>query len=273
MTTESAIYNFEAQYVAAQLGEAGLLGLNDIYIRPDDDTGKVFSREITAIQISETPVSCVILTNRQSRQRLELYQAIRNDDLARELFYLLEHEMNRFRVQLALDEMEFASSITREERACCVWPVDFSEQEQAILSYYLPFAAQIRADPELAARCFSAISEQPVSIRRIKALEKRVEQHRIVPLGAWQIDHNALLDGAGPSEAPCYLITIGPLATGTIPSFLPGNNYRRFIEQGLCPLFLPESSDWQIALLAQNENFVLSEGKTVCFMGINSRLI
>ncbi len=273
MAVESTIYNFEAQYVAAQLADAGLLDLNAIFIRPDDGEGKALSREIADIRRAEAPTTCAILTNRQSHHRRALYQALQQNALARELLCLLEYEINRFRVKLALDELEFAAGVPLEERALYNWSAEFSLEHLAILTYYKPFALQIKADLNLGAQCLSALLEQPVSISPAPPREKAVPSNLLPALGSWQIGYNAILAGNKISECPCYRVTIGPLATPDILAFLPGSNHRRFVEHGLCALVLPDGSEWQIDLLAQNENFRLPDGKEGCFAGINTRLV
>lgn len=199
-----------------------------------------------------------------------MYRRLDEDSPDGELYQLFKAELTLFNTILERSKQEFATLITPELLNVYHWQTPFSEIEKTILTYYKPFATQIQADIHLSARCFSAILKQPVRIKPVGPFLETVE----IPT-VWIIDKShfdiAVWGGDKPVKVPCFEVEIGPVATDDIPAFLSCSSLRRFIDYGLCPLFLPRNSRWRIVILPKEEGFNWAAGKPSSFWDINTR--
>lgn len=182
-----------------------------------------------------------------------------------ELYHLFQTALTRCSDRMVQATQDFSTRIPPEVKTACPHRHTFSDREQTILVYYRPFAGQIRADPDLGARCLSAILQQPVRLRSVAPFMEKMEPTTILALDKVQLNTSAVWGGSRPVDVPCFDIRIGPLAPDQILGFLPGAPLRRFIDLGLCPLFLSAKARWIIGIEAKEE-----EEATVGFWGINT---
>lgn len=195
-----------------------------------------------------------------------------NDTPQIELHHLFQTALTRSSDRMVQTMEDFSTHIPREVKTACPHRHIFSDREQTILVYYRPFAGQIRADPDLGARCLSAILQQPVGLRSVAPFMEKMEPATTLALDKVQLNTFAVWDGSRPVDAPCFEIRIGPLAPDQIPDFLPGAPLRRFMDLGLCPLFLSAKARWIIGITAKEEVRAPGDEVTTGFWGINTRI-
>lgn len=274
MHTSKNVFNspdFRPEVLAAILIESGNCLPENISIVTKWGDNYNLAREVLEIRKLQND-KIEIVEKSKSKLKQELETVWTKETGHGSLLRAVEEELGHFRVLLELRERKMVMASNRVWAKFCMANQDLQIPEKIKLAYYKPYISVIQKDIHLIARCSSALLGYPVIVQPATPLIKEMDKKSLTPLGQWQLGLNSVAGGKGPSQSPCFLFRIGPLEAEDIPDFLPGGGRRNFIDKGICPMFLPDSSDYQVVLITKVENFVIHPGKTVSFLGINSRL-
>ena len=240
-------------------------------IQPDPNSTQSTQR-ITKIKKDKKNNTLTIYTNNQSEERKALIESIENNKNWQVIQEVIEEELNNYSIAIARDERINVLGNSDLQSQFLKMPNGLSTEQKRRLSYFLPYAQQIKDDLKLLENLLFSVLKQPVALILI---DKPKEIIAGVKVNHWMLGTSNQIGGIKNNDRPLLQIKIGPLKGTTINDYVQGGTWRRFLETAIYPNFIPETWDWETQLIStvEEQGFKVSSEKHELRIGINSFIV
>jgi hypothetical protein len=243
--------------------------IDQIEIRPTKGIHSGEAKEVIKAWFDEHKNTYFIETKSRSKAREELEKDMPVKSDYTDLVGVFDRELSLFKIGLSERLLRHTLGLSPLQSDFFDLPQKFDQEQQDILSFYLPYQEQIRNEFLLIEMClFTALGQkatvEPTSPKKIKI--------KGTPLNKFVMSTNTQIGGLGRSEKQCAKVKIGPVPMDKIAEFAPGGRQRVFLEEGLLPNFLPEGWEWETEIIVAEKDraFAIAIEENPLRIGINS---
>lgn len=172
----------------------------------------------------------------------------KEEKAARQLFLPLEQEFYRQRIWLEHTELRtWLNSVRPESESFFLnfWGIDrkaFTPQQCSVLLSILPHLHEVVGDMELTAYCLEKVVMEPVKIGYVSQEEEAPIEGEGSLLGRMSLGVDAVLTGHWWADEPAVEVTVGPVASEKVSSFLPDGSAYKQLEKLYGYLFPAEAT-------------------------------
>lgn len=242
--------------------------LTEFHSTPNQSTNK----EITKIKTDPKSKTLTIYTKTQTKERKALIENITNNKNWQIIQNTIEEELTNNKIGIAKEERANVLGITELQSRFLDLPNFLSAQQKRMLTFYLPYAQQIKQDIKLLANLLFSLTEQQVKLKLLAPKKTEIEG---IKVSSWIVGASNEVGGKKSTNCPLLQIKIGPLENGEIADYVKEGHWRRFLEAAIYPQFIPKDWDWETQIICPKEQqqFTVSDDTHELRIGINSFVV
>lgn len=261
--------NILPQLLATLLAEQGECAALNIAIHPAEGLPAMTLREVQDVKHNRIDGDLTLKVRSKSDQKTVLEETLSADHALLQLAGVFEREMTFFQIGAMLRERTHLLGLSPLQPVFFPETMGWDDEHKKILTFFLPYGAQISGDLVLMEKCLHAALGEAVRVEKTGPLPVNVDHPRI---GNCVLNSGIRSSGRAFSTAPAIKITVSLITPEHLPDYVQDGRQRRFLEAGLLPLFLPQGweVDIRITVSPEFETFRIAEPERPLCAGFNT---